>query len=355
MRFLITGGAGFIGSNAVRRFRELGHDVVIFDDLSRAAAGANRRWLESIHPEVRFVKGDVRRARDLDAVLEEPFDGVLHLAAQVAVTTSVADPVTDYEINALGTFQLLEALRRRFGNNPSRAPLLLYASTNKVYGHLSSGETLRDGRWDFAERTDGIPETESLSFESPYGCSKGAADQYVLDYFKSFRLPTVAFRQSCIYGPRQFGEEDQGWVAWFALAATFGLPITLYGDGLQVRDLLWVDDLIEAYLAAMARRDLVCGRAYNIGGGPKYRLSLKELLALLERRLGRPIPVSMAPARVGDQRVFYCDLRRAREELDWAPKVDPVTGVDRLLAWIGERREEIAEFLARKGLPVVGV
>ena len=352
MKFLITGGAGFIGSNAARRFSELGHEVVVFDNFSRAAAAFNRRWLEKACPRVRIVTGDVRHEDDLHKALQEPFDAVFHLAGQVAVTTSILDPAADYASNALGTFRLLEALRARYGGDPARAPLLLYASTNKVYGHLADGETLRDGRWDLSSMTNGVSENETLSFESPYGCSKGAADQYVLDYHRSFGLPTVAFRQSCIYGPRQFGEEDQGWVAWFALAATFGLPITIYGDGLQVRDLLWVDDLTAAYLRAAERPDTVAGKAYNLGGGPAFRLSLKELIAALESRLGRTIPVGAAPARLGDQRVFYCDISRARRDLDWQPEVAPHAGVSRLLDWIGENREEVSTFLARKGLLV---
>jgi CDP-paratose 2-epimerase len=352
MRFLITGGAGFIGCNAARRLAETGHEVVVFDNFSRAAALFNQKWLESLHLRIRFVRGDVRRPKDLMAAMAEPLDAVLHLAGQVAVTTSITDPVADWEANAAGTFNVLEALRARYSTAPENAPLLLYSSTNKVYGHLSTGEVLRDGRWDLTERPEGVSETESLSFESPYGCSKGAADQYVIDYHRSFGLPTVCFRQSCIYGTRQFGEEDQGWVAWFALAASFGLPITLYGDGLQVRDLLWVDDLITAYLAALARKREVAGRAYNIGGGPAFRLSLQELVTRLEARLGRPIAVAHAAPRLGDQRAFYCDIGRAERELGWKPRVAPEEGVDRLLEWIASNRQEIATFLARNGLPV---
>jgi CDP-paratose 2-epimerase len=352
MKVLITGGAGFIGSNAARRFRALGHEVVLFDNLSRPAARYNLRWLQGLHPDVRFIQGDVRNENDLRIVGEESFDAILHLAAQVAVTTSIVDPVEDWGANALGTFRLLEAVRHRYGSTPEKAPLLVYSSTNKVYGHLTSGETLRDGRWDLAKATGGVSETETLSFESPYGCSKGAADQYVIDYHRSYALPTVSFRQSCIFGPRQFGEEDQGWVAWFALAATFGLPITIYGDGLQVRDLLWVDDLVDAYLAAIERRDRVAGRAYNMGGGPAFRLSLLELIRMLEKRLRRKIDPARGPARLGDQKVFYCDIGLARKDLGWEPKVDPATGVDRLLAWISENRGEITEFLSRKGIQV---
>jgi CDP-paratose 2-epimerase len=352
-RFLITGGAGFIGSNAARKLSGLGHDVVLFDNLSRSAASFNRDWLARVAPAVRFVRGDVRRPEDLErAIAAQPLDAVIHLAGQVAVTTSITDPVADWEANALGTFRLLEALRSRYGRDPRRAPLLIYASTNKVYGHLSSGEILRDGRWDLAGLPEGVDEDEQLSFESPYGCSKGAADQYVVDYHRSFGLPTVAFRQSCIYGERQFGEEDQGWVAWFALAAVFRLPMTIFGDGNQVRDLLWVDDLVDAYLAALSRRDDVAGKAFNVGGGPAFRLSLRELLGLLEGRLQRRIPFAEAPARLGDQKVFYCDITRARRELGWEPRVSPQQGVERLLAWIEANRAEIAGFLARKGVPV---
>jgi CDP-paratose 2-epimerase len=354
MRFLITGGAGFIGSNAAHRFREAGHDVVVFDNFSRAASRFNRAWLEGAHPEIRFIEGDVRDADALRAALADPYDAVLHLAGQVAVTTSILDPVADYEINALGSFRLLEELRRRHAGAPDRAPLLIYASTNKVYGHLSMGETIRDGRWDFQNLPTGVSEEEPLSFESPYGCSKGAADQYVVDYHRSFGLPTVALRQSCIYGPRQFGEEDQGWVAWFALAAFFGLPITFYGDGLQVRDLLWVDDLVALYLAAAQNRSKVSGRAFNVGGGPEYRLSLKELMEILEEKLGKEVPIARKPTRLGDQPVFYCNVGRAERELGWKPRVAPRDGVDRLLAWIQGNRDEIARFLARKGLHVAG-
>lgn len=352
MRFLITGGAGFIGSNAANRLRELRNEVVVFDNFSRAASRFNRAWLEHGGGAIRFLEGDVRDSASLRAALAEPFDVILHLAAQVAVTTSIVDPLTDHDINALGTFRLLEEIRRQYAGAPEKAPLLIYASTNKVYGHLTSGETVRDGRWDFANLPTGVSEAEPLSFESPYGCSKGAADQYVVDYHRTFGLPTVAMRQSCIYGTRQFGEEDQGWVAWFALAAFFGLPITIYGDGLQVRDLLWVDDLVGLYLAAAENRPRVDGKAYNVGGGPRCRLSLRELLTILEKRLKKPISFATAPTRLGDQPVFYCNIDRVAADLGWKPKVEPPEGVDRLLDWIERNREEIGRFLAQKGLRV---
>jgi CDP-paratose 2-epimerase len=352
LRFLITGGAGFIGCNAARRLAQAGHDVLVLDNFSRRASPFNREWLERTVPSVRFLVGDICRAEDLRRALAEPLDAIFHLAGQVAVTTSIEDPVADWEANAVGTFRLLEAVRERYRKNPGAAPLLVYASTNKVYGHLTSGETLRDGRWDLESLPGGISEREPLSFESPYGCSKGAADQYVVDYHRSFGLPTVAFRQSCIYGPRQFGEEDQGWVAWFALAARFDLPITLYGDGLQVRDLLWVDDLVDAYLRAVERKSRVSGQAFNVGGGPGFRVSLTELIEMLRKRLARAIPIAHAPSRLGDQRVFYCDVSKAKAELGWEPRVGPADGVGRLLSWIESERDEIARFLARKGVAV---
>jgi CDP-paratose 2-epimerase len=352
MRFLITGGAGFIGSNAGQKLTELGHEVVAFDSFVRPASRFNRAWLESVAPRIRFIEADVRDSDALRSALAEPYDVVLHLAGQVAVTTSILDPVTDHDINALGSFKLLEELRRRHAGAPDKAPLLIYASTNKVYGHLTMGETVRDGRWDFKSLPQGVSEEEPLSFESPYGCSKGAADQYVVDYHRSFGLPTVAMRQSCIYGPRQFGEEDQGWVAWFALASVFGLPITFYGDGLQVRDLLWVEDLVALYIAAAENRSVVAGRAYNVGGGPAFRLSLKELMELLEGKLKKSIPIARKETRLGDQPVFYCNVDRAARELNWKPRVSPSEGVDRLLAWIQSSREEIARFLSRKGIRV---
>jgi CDP-paratose 2-epimerase len=351
MRFLITGGAGFIGSNAAARLRSAGHDVTVLDNLSRAAAALNLEWLRRTDSQIRFVHGDVRDEALLARLMGDPWDAILHLAGQVAVTTSIVDPVHDWDQNAVGTFRLLEAIRRAARDAPDRAPLLIYASTNKVYGHLTSGEALREGRWELSDLPQGVTEEEPLSFESPYGCSKGAADQYVLDYHRSFGLPTTAFRQSCIYGTRQFGEEDQGWVAWFALASAFQLPLTIYGDGCQVRDLLWVDDLVDAYLAAAQRRDVVAGRAYNIGGGPAFRLSLGQLVDELSRRRGKPLEIQRGPVRLGDQRAFYCDTSRARRDLQWTPRVAPEEGVSRLTAWIEANRAEIGDFLRSKGIP----
>ena len=336
MKYLVTGGAGFIGCNAAQRWMRQGHEVVVLDDLSRRGADRNLSWLQT---QGRFVfeRIDIRDAHALEAAVQRhrDTDVVLHLAAQVAVTTSVTEPRHDFEVNALGTFNLLESVRRH-------APLaaFLYASTNKVYGGLEEvGVVLRDGRHAFADRPEGIGEDTPLDFHSPYGCSKGAADQYVRDYARIYGLRTVSFRQSCIYGWRQFGVEDQGWVAWFTIAAVTGQPVTIYGDGRQVRDLLFVDDLCDAYDAAVARIDRVGGQIFNLGGGPRNTLSLLELVAELERLTGRPLEPAFADWRPGDQPVFVADVRRAAEALDWQPRVGVHEGVQRLHGWVVEHRQ----------------
>jgi CDP-paratose 2-epimerase len=257
---------------------------------------------------------------------------VFHLAAQVAVTTSVQNPRQDFDINALGTFNVLEAVRA------SRArPIVIYSSTNKVYGKLANLEVAERGnRYEYRDLPSGVPEHQPIDFFSPYGCSKGTGDQYVLDYSRIYDLRTVVFRQSCIYGPHQFGVEDQGWLAWFAIRALNRQPVTIYGDGKQVRDVLFVDDLIAAYQAAVARIDSASGQAYNVGGGPRYTLSLLELLELLHQRLGRPMESRFDEWRPGDQKVYISDLSKISRDLGWSPKVDPAAGVGRLVDWLRE-------------------
>ena len=335
MKYLVTGGAGFIGCNAAQRWMRQGHEVVVLDDLSRHGADRNLSWLQT---QGRFVfeRIDVRDARAIDVAVQRHTDTdvVLHLAAQVAVTTSVTEPRHDFEVNALGTFNLLEAVRRH-------APLaaFLYASTNKVYGGLEHvGVVLRDGRHAFADRPDGIGEDTPLDFHSPYGCSKGAADQYVRDYARIYGLRTVSFRQSCIYGWRQFGVEDQGWVAWFTIAAVTGKPVTIYGDGRQVRDLLFVDDLCEAYDAAVERGERASGQVFNLGGGPDNTLSLLELVEQLDRLTRRPLRPAFAGWRPGDQPVFVADVTRASEALGWRPRTGVTEGVEKLARWVQENR-----------------
>jgi CDP-paratose 2-epimerase len=329
---LITGGAGFIGTNYAARLIERGDRVTIFDNLSRAGTPGNIQWLKNSYGEDSFelVEGDIR---DSDAVISviQGTDLVLHLAAQVAVTTSVLDPRTDFEINALGTLNVLEAARLC-----SPQPPVIYASTNKVYGDLEDVKvTEGEESYYFPDHPQGITESQPMDFHSPYGCSKGAGDQYVRDYHRIFGLRTVVFRQSCIYGPHQFGIEDHGWVAWFVIAAVTGKPITIYGDGKQVRDLLYVEDLLTAYDQAAENIDKTAGQIYNIGGGLKNTLSVwKEFGPLLEKELGQEIPVSWEPWRPGDQKVFIADIQKAAHDFGWKPEIGVEAGIKKLFMWV---------------------
>jgi CDP-paratose 2-epimerase len=337
MRYLVTGGAGFIGVNAAAHAAQLGHSVTALDNLSRRGTQENLAWLRSEFPGVRTISADIRRDQGaLDAAAAEA-DVILHLASQVAVTTSVTDPRTDFEINALGTFNVLEAARRA-----PQPPIVIYSSTNKVYGGMEDVAIVQDAnRYRYAGLPLGAGEDRPLDFHSPYGCSKGAADQYIRDYARIYGLRTVVFRQSCIYGPHQFGVEDQGWVAWFVLRGLLGQRVTIYGDGKQVRDVLYVDDLLAAFDAAVARIDRVAGRVYNIGGGPHNTLSLLELVGQIRGMEGRPLEHSFGDWRPGDQRVYISDIRKAGLELDWAPRVPPERGVRMLRDWMAGHRELI--------------
>lgn len=333
MKVIITGGAGFVGSNAASRYLKRGDHVVVVDDLSRAGVDRNLAWLEG-QGKLTFLKVDVRDAKATERVFAEHADAglVLHLAAQVAVTTSCIDPRTDFEINALGTFNVLEGLRKA----KMKAPLI-YSSTNKVYGEMDDvGVIENDGRYAYRDLPSGVSESRGLDFHSPYGCSKGCADQYVRDYHRIYGLNTVVMRQSCIYGYRQFGAEDQGWVAWFMIALQLGRPITVYGDGKQVRDILFVDDLVDAYDAALAKIDVAAGQVYNVGGGPKNVLSLRDLLKFLSSKRGKNIEHGTSDWRPGDQKVFVSDISKATRELGWTPNVNASTGLEKLHAWVGE-------------------
>ncbi len=340
---VITGGAGFIGVNAAEAFIRDGWHVVLFDNLSRKGTDLNLRFLRQKYPtECEFVLGDVRY--DYFSLLHTVARAelVLHLAAQVAVTTSIVRPIEDFEINARGSFNVLEAVRES-GNKP----LVIYSSTNKVYGGMPDAVCVKsETRYSFRDFPDGIAEDRPLDFHSPYGCSKGAADQYVHDYGRIYGIPTVVFRQSCIYGQRQFGVEDQGWVAWFSIAALLNRPITVYGDGLQVRDLLHVDDLVAAYKSAASDPARAAGKIFNMGGGPTRTLSLVELLAFLEKRMGKKIPVGHSEPRAGDQPVFVADIRKAERELNWRPKIDPLPGIEMLLNWIESNRADVERVVA---------
>lgn len=330
--YLVTGGAGFIGSNYVNRLLQRGEKVTVFDNLSRAGAVRNIRWLKEVYGErgVDLILGDVRDGEQVARAAKQA-DVIVHLAAQVAVTTSVTHPREDFEINALGTFNTLEAARLS-----GRYPLFLYASTNKVYGGMDEVNIIEEAtRYRYADFPEGISEAQPLDFHSPYGCSKGAGDQYVRDYSRMYGIPTVVFRQSCIYGPRQFGIEDQGWVAWFVIAALTGKKISIYGDGKQVRDILFVDDLLNAYDSAIANPDTSFGQVYNIGGGSQNILSVwAEFKPILEKLLGKPLDASWGDWRPGDQKVYVSDISKASRELNWAPQVGVDEGIGKLFRWV---------------------
>jgi len=335
---LITGGAGFIGTNLAARLLDSGRRVIVYDNLSRPGVEDNLRWLRARYPAERLQVevGDVRDRHLLsDAVAQAA--QVFHLAAQVAVTSSLEDPSHDFEVNLRGTFNLLDAIRRA-----RRPPPLLFTSTNKVYGALDDvALEATDSRYqprDALLRARGIDERRPLDFHSPYGCSKGGADQYVLDYARSFGLQAVVLRMSCIYGPHQCGNEDQGWVAHFLIRALQRQPITVYGDGRQVRDLLFVEDLVEAFLRCQAQMPALSGRAFNMGGGAANAASLREVLQRIEALVGHRVDIAYAAPRVGDQRYYVSDTQAFAEATGWSPRVSAEAGIARLHQWLSEQR-----------------
>jgi CDP-paratose 2-epimerase len=334
---LITGGAGFIGCNIAHAVAREGHMVLVYDSLARPGVERNLAWIKAEHGKlIRFVQADVRdRLQLVEAVRDAK--AIFHMAAQVAVTTSLEESRADFEINACGTLNLLEAARMC-----TSPPPIVFASTNKVYGDLGD-LVLACGPEgycpaDNAIRTHGVSESRPLDFHTPYGCSKGAADQYVLDYARSFGLPAAVLRMSCIYGERQMGTEDQGWVAHFLIQALIGRPIVLYGDGHQVRDILDVSDAVEAYLAAWRRIDRISGRAFNLGGGPANAVSLRTLLDHVARLTGRKVDLRLAGWRAGDQRYFVADTRAAEKALNLGPRMPWRRGVARLARWLAKER-----------------
>jgi CDP-paratose 2-epimerase len=340
MRILITGGAGFVGCNLASACIKAGHRVTVFDNLSRRGSAANLNWLKSLHGSgFDIVLGDIREPQAIEqaAVGQE---AIYHLAAQTAVTTSVTDPRTDFEINAFGTFNVLEAARKA-----AHDPVFIYSSTNKVYGGMEDARAVeRETRYELPDYPRGVTEGRPLDFHSPYGCSKGSADQYVRDYARIYGLRSVIFRQSCIYGQRQMGVEDQGWVAWFIIAALTGKPITIYGNGKQVRDLLHVDDLVRAFQLATERIGITEGQVYNLGGGPHNTLSIwAEFGPLLSEVLGREIvPAASSNWRPGDQPVFVANVDKAAREFGWQPQVSVREGITRLARWVEENRDLFA-------------
>jgi CDP-paratose 2-epimerase len=330
---LITGGAGFIGVNLAHRLLATGHPVLVLDSLARPGVERNLRWLREVYGE--GVQVEVADIRDAAAVRRAVAGAgqVFHFAAQVAVTTSLGEPLDDFDVNARGTLNLLEAVRAQ-----PVPPPLVFTSTNKVYGCLEDiGLRRRNQRYEPVTETiadHGVDESRPLDFYSPYGCSKGSADQYVHDYARSYGLPTVVFRMSCIYGPHQLGTEDQGWVAHFLIRALAGLPITIYGDGRQVRDLLYVDDLVDALVLAQRHMPTEAGQVFNIGGGPANALSLLEVLDLIAELTERPPITTFDEWRLGDQRFYVSDTAKFREATGWRPAVRVRDGIARLTAWL---------------------
>lgn len=336
---LITGGCGFVGSNLAARLLSRGLRVRIFDSLARPGSERNCAWLDSLgyRHALEFIHHDLRDA----AAVEAAMDGaaaVFHLAAQVAVTSSVVNPRHDLEVNVLGTFNVLEAVRHR-----PTPPLLVFTSTNKVYGESLAIPIVEEPtRYSYADDRAGIAESQPLDFHSPYGCSKGSADQYVQDYGRIYGIPAVVLRMSCIYGPRQFGNEDQGWLAHFAISALNGSPITICGDGKQVRDVLYIDDLLDLCERLLAEPGHAAGRAFNVGGGANNAIAIwSEFGPLLEELLERRIVVRHDAWRPGDQKVYISDTSLARRVLGWQPRVSVDEGVGRLLAWL--RSEGVGE------------
>ncbi|MFH1895435.1 MAG: SDR family NAD(P)-dependent oxidoreductase [archaeon] len=334
----ITGGAGFIGTNLAEFFLKKGEKVVILDNFSRKGAKENKDYLEKkFKKNLEIIKCDIRT--DLKKMQEvfSQAEAVYHLAAQVAVTTSVKNPREDFEINALGTFNVLEAVRKSKSN-----PVIIYSSTNKVYGGMEDIKiTERNSRHEYQDIPDGIKEDRLLDFHSPYGCSKGAGDQYARDYSRIFGLNSVVFRQSCIYGKRQFGIEDQGWVAWFTIASILGRKITIYGDGKQIRDVLYADDLVKAFDLATQKIKQAKGKIFNIGGGPKNTMSLLELISFLEEFTGKKIEYSFDDWRPGDQPVYVSNIDKAEKEFGWKPEISAKQGVKLLAEWVKENKKEI--------------
>ena len=335
-RYLITGGAGFIGSNYCHRLLNCGEEVVIYDNLSREGTEKNLAWLYSEFGKrsFQFIQEDIRDQEKITETAKNA-DVIVHLAGQVAVTTSVQNPRDDFEINAIGTFNVLEAARLS-----GKQPIVIYASTNKVYGGMDDLIVKENSsQYYYQDFPNGISEERCLDFHSPYGCSKGSGDQYVRDYARIYNIPTIVLRQSCIYGPRQFGIEDQGWVAWFIIASILNKTISIYGDGKQVRDLLFIDDLMDAYDLMIDKVEISKGNVFNIGGGPNNTMSVwSEFGPILVDILKRPIEVQYGNWRPGDQRIYVSDIRKAKTILGWEPKTSVKAGIQKLADWVNKNQ-----------------
>ena len=336
---LITGGCGFIGANAANHYLKKGYRVIILDNLYRIGSKQNLKWLKTLRGKPIFEKIDVRNFRKLLKTFNkyQP-DLILHLAAQTTVVASIANPRDDFEINALGTLNVLEAMKKA-----SPLASLIYSSTNKVMGELADLPVLKnETRYSF-KSIDSVSEKQPLNFQSPYGCSKGCGDQYVIDYSKTYNLNTVVFRQSCVYGPHQFGIEDQGWLAWFAVSLIFNRPVTIYGDGKQVRDVLYVGDLLKAFDLAFKNIKRTKGKAYLIGGGSNFTLSIKESFELLNKIAGKKVNYKFGPWRSADQKAYISDISLAKKDFSWFPRVAPLKGVKMLYDWLLDNQSLIAK------------
>ena len=335
MNILITGGCGFLGSNLASYGINKKYNITIFDNLSRHGSYSNLLWLKEIG-DFNFIHGDIRNKNDIENIIKENnFDAIFHLAGQVAMTTSIENPYKDFEINSLGTLNILDSVRKYSQNTH-----IFYSSTNKVYGDLEQfnyEET--DTRYICKEYNNGFPENINLEFHSPYGCSKGAADQYMIDYYRIFNIKTTVFRHSSMYGSRQFATYDQVWIGWFCQKAiekkyNKNSIFTISGNGKQVRDILHAKDMIELYYLALENTDKVSGKYYNIGGGMEQSLSLLELFNMLNDILNIKLEYDCKPFRVSDQKVFVADISKINKDINWFPKVKAREGIEEMIYWI---------------------
>ena len=341
-KILITGGAGFIGTNTALYFAKKNWKIIILDNLSRKGSELNLKFIKSLI-DIDFYNIDIRNEdKVMKCIKEAKPDFIIHLASQVAVTHSIDNPRVDFEINAIGTFNLLEAIRLI-----NKDIFFINASTNKIYGKLEHHKIKKlKNKYVYIDLPFGISEHEKIDFYSPYGCSKGVEDQYTIDYSRIYNLKTVSFRQSCVYGIRQFGVEDQGWVAWFSIAAYFNKKISIYGDGFQTRDILYVDDLARLYEITFNNKEKIKnGDVFNVGGGEQNAISLLELLEFLQYKNLKKINYSFFKPRLGDQEVYISDINKLNEILKWKPKVLVKDGIDKLLAWIDENNILISSIL----------
>jgi len=337
MKILITGGLGFIGVNTSLKFNNLGYDIHILDNLSRKGNFQNYELLKN-NMNFTFFNKDLRNYFDIDLLFKDnKFDVIIHLAGQVAVTNSVRNPREDFDINCSGTFNILEAIR-----NHSPESILIYSSTNKVYGNIED-ELLENEKRYYNTNFQGIGEEQKLDFHSPYGCSKGCADQYIRDYHRIYGIKSVVLRQSCIYGPNQFGIEDQGWVSWFSISTIFEKKFTIYGNGKQVRDVLHIFDLVELYKRVIENIEKCKGKIYNVGGGPSNTLSLLELIDLLESKQKKKANLTFSDWRPGDQKIYVSDIRKIFTDVDWTPKISPNDGVGLMIEWIKSNKKIFQE------------